>query len=116
MLVGINPNGVFIFVPRVWSGNISDQQITIQFGFLDKIEEGDEVMADRGFIICDLLLQRNARLNILPFTRACAQRGKGRKLTPWEIRKTCEIPALRIHVEGYPPAEELTLRCYWPSP
>ena len=98
-LVGINPNGAFIFVSRVWSGNISDRQITIRSGFLDKIEEGDEVMADRGFTIRDLLLQRNARLNIPPFTRACAQRGKGRKLTPREIRKTREIATLRIHVE-----------------
>ena len=98
-LVGINPNGAFTFVSDVWSGNISDRQITINSGFLDLIEEGDEVMADRGFTIRDLLLERNATLNIPPFTKACPQRGKGRKLSRQQILKTRAIASLRIHVE-----------------
>ena len=98
-LVGINPNGCFTFVSKVWSGNISDRHITMRSGFLDMIEPGDEVMADRGFTIRDLLLERDARLNIPPFTRPCAQRGKGRKLSPREIHATRQIATLRIHVE-----------------
>ena len=98
-LVGLTPNGAFSFVSEVWSGNISDRQITFDSGFLDYIEEGDEVMADRGFTIRDLLLERNAKLNIPPFTRACPQRARGRKLSSQEIRKTREIATLRIHVE-----------------
>ena len=45
------------------------------------------VMADSSFTICDLLLERDAGLNIPPFTRYCA-RGEGCKLIPCEIHAT----------------------------
>ena len=98
-LVAVNPNGAFTFVSSFWSGNVSDRHITKESGFLDLIEAGDEIMADRGFTIRDLLLERKARLNMPPFTRACASRPKGRKLTSNEISKTRQIATLRIHVE-----------------
>lgn len=43
-------------------------------------------MADRGLLINDLLLQRSAYLNMLPYTKAC-NHGKGRYLTPNEIKQ-----------------------------
>lgn len=43
-------------------------------------------MADWGLLIKDLLLQRSAYLNMLPFTRAC-NHGKGRYLTSNEIKQ-----------------------------
>jgi hypothetical protein len=55
-LVGVSPTGAFIFVSNLWGGNVSDRFITKENGFLDKIRPGDEIMADRGFIIRDLLL------------------------------------------------------------
>ena len=97
-LVGITPNGAFSFVSDLWSGNISDRRITEKSGFLDLIERGDHVMADRGFPINDLLLPRGACLNMPPFTRAC-QHGKGRYLTAREIKQSKSIASLRIHVE-----------------
>lgn len=55
-------------------------------------------MADRGFLINDMLLQRGAYLNMPPFTRAC-NHGKGRYLTSNEIKQSKNIASLRIHVE-----------------
>ena len=72
--------------------------ITQNSGFLDLIRPGDEVMADRGFPIRDLLLERRATLNIPPFTQKCAW-GKGKRLSNPAIRKTKSIAKLRIHVE-----------------
>ena len=89
---------VFTFVSSFWTGNVSDRQITKQLGFLQLVEEEDDIMADRGFTIRDLLLERKARLIIPPFTRACASRSKGRKLVPGDITKTRDIAILRIHV------------------
>ncbi|XP_062602759.1 uncharacterized protein LOC134264482 [Saccostrea cucullata] len=71
-LVGITPSGAFSFVSEFWGGNVSDRFITANSGFLDKISPGDEVMADRGFVIRDYLLERKAKLVIPPFTKKCA--------------------------------------------
>ena len=68
-LVGITPHGTFCFVSDMWTGSISDRKIVEASGFLDMIEEGDDVMADRGFLIRDLLTMRRATLNIPPLTR-----------------------------------------------
>ena len=79
-LVGVTPNGAFSFVSELWSGNTSDRCITEKSGFLDLIERDDHVMADRGFLINDLLLRRGACLNMPPFTRQCIGKGKGKFL------------------------------------
>ncbi|VDI41006.1 Hypothetical predicted protein [Mytilus galloprovincialis] len=97
-LVGITPNGAFSFISDLWTGNISDRSITERSGFIDLIEKGDHVMADRGFLIKDLLLSKGATLNMPPFTRPC-KHGKGRCLTAKEIKESKSIASLRIHVE-----------------
>ena len=53
LLVSITPTGAFNFVSNLWGGNVSDRYITQHSGFLDNIRPGDEVMADRGFLIRD---------------------------------------------------------------
>ncbi|XP_062587752.1 uncharacterized protein LOC134249411 [Saccostrea cucullata] len=97
-LVGITPTGAFSYVSELWGGNVSDRYITANSDFLDLISAGDEVMADRGFIIRDYLLERKAKLVIPPFTHKCGW-GKGKRLNASEIRRTRQIAKLRIHVE-----------------
>lgn len=97
-LVSITPSGAFNYISDLWSGNVSDRYITENSSFLDNIEPFDEVMADRGFNIGDLLTLRRATLNIPPFTHKCPW-GKGKRLNASEVRKTRKIANLRIHVE-----------------
>lgn len=97
-LVSITPNGCFNFISKLYGGNASDRYITEHSGFLDCVSQGDEIMADRGFLIRDLLLERRARLTIPPFTRKCNY-GKGRHLSASDIRKTRQIANVRIYVE-----------------
>lgn len=97
-LLGISPSGTFTFVSDVYGGNVSDRYITEHSNFLELIEEGDDVMADRGFTIRDLLTKRKATLNIPPFTRKCTW-GKKKRLNVNEIKQTRNIAKLRIHVE-----------------
>ncbi|XP_061170921.1 uncharacterized protein LOC133180406 [Saccostrea echinata] len=97
-LVGITPTGAFSYVSELWGGNVSDRYITANSDFLDLISAGDEVMADRGFIIRDYLLEQRAKLVIPPFTHKCRW-GKGKRLNASEIRRTRQIAKLRIHVE-----------------
>ena len=68
-LVGISPTGYFTFVSKLWTGNVSDRYITEKSGLLDKLEEGDSVMADKGFNIRDLLTRKKVALNIPPLCK-----------------------------------------------
>ena len=97
-MVSITPTGAFNFISNIWGGNTSDRYITEHSGFLDLVSPGDEIMADRGFTIRDLLTERKAYLTIPPFTRKCKW-GKGKYLNASEIQKTRKIANLRIHVE-----------------
>lgn len=69
LLVGITPSGAFSFVSKLWSGSSSDRRVTQESGLLDLLEEGDHVMADRGFTVRDLLTKKGVKLNIPPFNK-----------------------------------------------
>lgn len=87
-----------LFLSNLWGGNTSDRYITKFSGFLDFVKPGHEIMADRGFLIRDLLLEKRAKLIIPPFTKKCNW-GKGKRLLQSDIIKTRSIARLRIHVE-----------------
>ena len=88
-LIGINPNGAFSFLSSLWGRNASDRHITEHCGLLDKLEQGDAVMADRGFHIEDILLTKGANLIASPFTRK-TNSGVGKRLNTSEMRKKHE--------------------------
>ena len=52
---------------------MSDKVITQECGFLDHIEPGDVILADRGFNISDELAIRGAKLEIPSFTKGKKQ-------------------------------------------
>ena len=67
--------------------------LTKECGFLDHIEPGDVILADRGFNISDELAIRGAKLEIPSFT-------KGKKQLPrQEVEKSRQLAPVRIHVE-----------------
>jgi len=92
ILVGIMPSGAFTFVSELYSGSTSDVDIVKNSGFLDLLEEGDDVMADRGFNIRHLLLPKKATLNVPAFSH-------GKSLSQKAVRSSRKIAAVRIHVE-----------------
>ena len=63
------------------------------YGILQLLEEGDSVMADRGFEIQDLLAKKKVYFNIPPFMRCKHQ------LSPEEEDETRDVDSVRIHVE-----------------
>ena len=62
LLVGITPTGVFSFIPPLWTGSISDAEIVQNSGLINKLEEGGAVMADKGFLVRDLLAFKKLNL------------------------------------------------------
>ena len=51
------------------SGWVSDRNITQKSGLIDKLEPLDDVMADRGFNIRDMVTKKKATLNISHFEK-----------------------------------------------
>ena len=61
-LIGVSPTGACIFVSTLYTGGISDEEITKCSGILELIEPGDSVMADKGFDISYELFIRGCKL------------------------------------------------------
>ena len=93
VLIGIIPSGAVVFVSPTYEGSISDKKLVEQSGLLDKLEVGDEIMADKGFDIQDLLAPIGVKLNIPPFLSSNSQ------FSSEEVMHTKKIAKLRIHVE-----------------
>lgn len=93
VLVGIMPSGVVTFVSPTYEGSISDRKLVESSGLLDLLETGDEIMADKGFQIQDLLAPLGVRLNIPPFLSSNTQ------MSADDVLHTRKIAHLRIHVE-----------------
>ncbi|CAL9683175.1 unnamed protein product [Knipowitschia caucasica] len=72
-LVGITPAGAVSFLSTGWGGRVSDKQITLESGFLSNLEPGDDILADRGFLIRDELAAYGATLRIPSFTKGKSQ-------------------------------------------
>ena len=92
-LIGISPTGSVTFVSALYTGSISDREITRRSGLIELLERSDGGMADKGFTIEELLTPKNCTLNIPPFLREKPQ------FSADDVKKTQEIAKLRIHVE-----------------
>ena len=93
-LIGIAPSGSVCFVSQLYTGCISDKEITERSGFLQMpFDEGDSIMADKGFDIQDLLDVLKVKLNIPPFLGMLGQMASD------DVMTTQSIAAERIHVE-----------------
>ena len=77
------------FLSKLFTGHASNKFIVVNSGFLDLVEPRDNIMADYGLDIQDLLLAKHATLNIPPFL------GQNRaQFTAQEVDDTCQIAAL----------------------
>lgn len=93
VLVGVTPSGAISFVSECYEGSISDKKLVEVSGLLEKLEPGDEVMADKGFQIQDILAPFGVRLNIPPFLNSNYQ------MPADDVILTKKVAHLRIHVE-----------------
>lgn len=91
-LIEIVPHGDVTFISSLYTGCMSDVEITKCSGLLDLPEPGDDVMADQGFTLRRLIEERGAILNIPPFLSS------KRQFTPEEVIEREQIAKLRIHV------------------
>ncbi|XP_067023274.1 uncharacterized protein [Acropora muricata] len=91
VLTGVAPNGVLTYVSNLYPGSISDKSIVQQSGLLKHFVAGDLILADKGFLIQDIV-PNGVSVNIPPFLE------HGR-FTESEAKVTKSIARCRIHVE-----------------
>jgi len=91
VLVGVAPNGVITFISSLYPGSTSDKSIVAHSGVLEQMVPGDMIMADKGFVMQDLL-PSGVSLNVPPFL-------KNHRFTKEEAQLTTTIARARIHVE-----------------
>ena len=62
VFIAVAPTGSISFISKAWGGRVSDKvDITQKCGFLDMIEGGHLVLADRGFNIADELIYQGSK-------------------------------------------------------
>ncbi|GFO49467.1 nuclease harbi1 [Plakobranchus ocellatus] len=92
-LIGVTPQATVSFLSKGWGGRTNDKHVTETSGFLDNLQHGDLILADREFDISESVALKHAEVKIPAFT-------KGRKQLPAsEIIATRKLARLRIHVE-----------------
>ena len=94
-LVGIAPHGALTFVSSLYTGCMSDVEITKLCGLIDLMENGDSMMADKGFVLNKVLEGTGISVNTPPFLHSSGQ------FTRQEVEQTQTIAKLRIHVERH---------------
>lgn len=93
-LIAITPCGTICFHSEAHGGRCSDAFITVNSGFLDLVQPGDTILADKGFPgIQAGLDEAEAVLVMPPFLH-----GQG-QFTESEVQQTYHIAQVRIHVE-----------------
>ena len=89
----MSPTGSIAYISAAWGGRVSNKVITQQCGFLNFIDPGDVVLADRGFNVQDDIAIKGGKLEIPAFTRGKQQ------LSREEVERSRQLARVRIHVE-----------------
>ena len=94
-LVVCTPCGHICYISKAYGGRITDAQITIASEFLDKLEYGDLILADKGFPEIKTAIDekgKNVLLVMPPFL-------ENSEFTVEEVEETKNIASVRIHIE-----------------
>lgn len=93
-LIGCTPDGFISFVSAGFGGRITDKMIVEESSFLNLIEPGTQIMADRGFKHLEEQLRRCKSTLVRPPSVSA-----GQKCSKEEVKEAKRIASLRIHIE-----------------
>ncbi|XP_046629481.1 uncharacterized protein LOC124309686 [Neodiprion virginianus] len=96
VLIGITPGGFISLKSKVAGGRKSDSQMTIESGLLDLLEDGDVVLADKGFPEIKTFIDasgKKLKMVMPPFLE------KKSEFTTQQTQETYSIAKVRIHIE-----------------
>lgn len=95
VLVGVTSIGYVSFVSKAYPGAISDPAITRLSGLLEKLEAGDAIMADKGFVLTGGDLQPRGLTMVLPPFKMGDQ-----QMTAGNVARNRKVANRRIVVEN----------------
>lgn len=93
-LVAIAPSGFIVFKSKAYGGRCTDTHVVVNSGFLEVVEEGDVILADKGFPGIRAGVSGKSGVLIMPPFSAGSQ-----QFSEADTSKTYEIAQVRIHVE-----------------
>ena len=88
-----SPAGGITFLSNGWGGRVSDKEITLRSGFMNKLQRGNLILADRGFQLAEEFAVYGAILKVPAFTKGKTQ------MSAMEVDKSRQISHVRIHIE-----------------
>ena len=93
-LIGIAPSGEITFISQCYGGRITDTQITVNSGFIELLEEGDVVLADKGFPTIEKDVNKAGGILVMPPFKS----GE-RQFSEKQNHDGYKIASVRVHVE-----------------
>lgn len=90
-LISIAPNGVIVHMSELYPGCYSDKKIVKHSNILSKMEIGDLILADKGFLLKDIM-PYGVNLNVPPFLLLP-------QFTKNEVREGEKIAKARIQLQ-----------------
>lgn len=91
VLTAVAPNASITYCSDAYPGSTSDKELVKHCAILNNLEPGDLILADKGFLIHDILPQ-GVYLNIPPFLFTP-------QFTSAEVEETRNVARARIHIE-----------------
>ncbi|KAJ8728795.1 hypothetical protein PYW07_006491 [Mythimna separata] len=73
ILVGAAPGGLLSYGSQAYAGSISDRQMVERSDLMTKGQSGDSLLADRGFTIQDMFIDKNVTVRIPAFLKGKSQ-------------------------------------------
>lgn len=92
-ITGIIPGGILSFITSAYGGRASDKFIFESSELVNKLEAGDAIMTDKGFLIDNLCAKRHIKLYRPPFLKDKTQ------LTQDEALFNVTIASAMVHIE-----------------
>src|SRR5262249_13351724 len=90
-LLGVAPNGFLTYASDLYPGSLSDKKIVEHSGVMKNFNVGDLVLADKGFLIQDIV-PYGVLVNVPPFLTT-------KQFTTRQISHTLTIARARVLVE-----------------
>lgn len=96
ILISVTPQGTVSFVSNGFCGRMSDKQVVLESGILEKINREDLILADRGFPLDEAVACRGAKFEIPPFMKDRKQLSENEtRIANWRIHVERVIGSIR---------------------